>query len=273
MAQTPLRCLQRASSCWGVMLREANSAPGGGAPRITVLGVATTSRRMVHNPAGWHSSRRSMSHYDVLKVSPHATQDQIKKAYYKMSLEHHPDLHGGSIEASEKFRHISEAYEVLGDPLKRSDYDAVYGSNRHTSSDQDRAERDSIFRRPRRTGKTKFNMDAWEEAHYGRHNRTNPPDWRRRHSPHNWWHHHGPRVSPDDAARFWDQEMARKYGGGPSSEQQRKMMEERMKELRNMHRSAMIVLISIFFLASFLNFVFDDHDPSYVRRTNQRVDK
>lgn len=66
---------------------------------------------------------KNKSHYDVLGVTPKATQGDIKSAYYKLSMIHHPDRNKGSSEALAKFREISEAYEVLGNYKLRRLYD------------------------------------------------------------------------------------------------------------------------------------------------------
>lgn len=63
------------------------------------------------------------NYYDILGVSENATQEEIKKAYRKLALKFHPDKSGGSKEYEEKFKKISEAYDVLGDPEKRKRYD------------------------------------------------------------------------------------------------------------------------------------------------------
>ncbi|MDN6195314.1 MAG: molecular chaperone DnaJ [Atopostipes suicloacalis] len=60
--------------------------------------------------------------YDVLGVSRDASQDEIKKAYRKLSKKYHPDLND-SDDAEEKFKEVSAAYETLSDESKRSSYD------------------------------------------------------------------------------------------------------------------------------------------------------
>lgn len=62
-------------------------------------------------------------YYEILGVSRSASQDDIKKAYRKVAMQYHPDRNPGNKEAEEKFKEAAEAYEVLGDPDKRSQYD------------------------------------------------------------------------------------------------------------------------------------------------------
>ena len=62
-------------------------------------------------------------YYEVLGVARSVTQEEIKKAYRKLALQHHPDKHKGDKKAEEKFKEIGEAYEVLSDPQKREAYD------------------------------------------------------------------------------------------------------------------------------------------------------
>ncbi|KAF8134966.1 hypothetical protein EV363DRAFT_1322156, partial [Boletus edulis] len=64
-------------------------------------------------------------YYKVLEVPRTATEDDIKRAYKKMALKWHPDRNQGSEEASQKFKEISEAFEVLSDKNKRTIYDQV----------------------------------------------------------------------------------------------------------------------------------------------------
>ena len=61
--------------------------------------------------------------YNVLGVERSASDDDIKKAYRKLAMKFHPDRNNGSSEAEEKFKEITEAYDVLRDPNKRSMYD------------------------------------------------------------------------------------------------------------------------------------------------------
>jgi molecular chaperone DnaJ len=62
-------------------------------------------------------------YYTVLGVARDAADDDIKKAYRKLAMTYHPDRNGGSPEAEEKFKAITEAYDVLRDPNKRAAYD------------------------------------------------------------------------------------------------------------------------------------------------------
>lgn len=53
------------------------------------------------------------NYYDILGVKPGASKDDIKKAYHKLAMKYHPDRNPGNKEAEEKFKEISEAYDVL----------------------------------------------------------------------------------------------------------------------------------------------------------------
>jgi molecular chaperone DnaJ len=61
--------------------------------------------------------------YNTLGVERTASDDEIKKAYRKLAMTYHPDRNNGSREAEEKFKEITEAYDTLRDPGKRSMYD------------------------------------------------------------------------------------------------------------------------------------------------------
>src|SRR5919107_5123761 len=61
--------------------------------------------------------------YAVLGVQRTASDDEIKKAYRKLAMQWHPDRNNGSKEAEERFKEITEAYDVLRDSNKRAVYD------------------------------------------------------------------------------------------------------------------------------------------------------
>jgi len=62
-------------------------------------------------------------YYEVLGLQKGATKDDIKKAYRKLAIQHHPDKNQGNKESEEKFKEATEAYEILSDDQKRSAYD------------------------------------------------------------------------------------------------------------------------------------------------------
>ena len=62
-------------------------------------------------------------YYEILGVSRSADQDEVKKAYRKLALQHHPDRNPGDKASEAKFREATEAYEILSDATKRKSYD------------------------------------------------------------------------------------------------------------------------------------------------------
>jgi molecular chaperone DnaJ len=62
-------------------------------------------------------------YYEILGLSRDATENDIRKAYRKLAMQYHPDRAKGDKESEEKFKELSEAYSVLIDPEKRSNYD------------------------------------------------------------------------------------------------------------------------------------------------------
>ena len=71
-----------------------------------------------------NSSKNDTQLYDTLGVSKTASETEIKKAYRKMALKHHPDRNPNNKEEAEsKFKEISKAYEILSDKGKRENYD------------------------------------------------------------------------------------------------------------------------------------------------------
>jgi len=84
-------------------------------------------------------------YYDILGLKKDAGQKQVRDAYRRLALLHHPDRNKDSPEAAARMKEINESYAVLSDPRKRSEYDALrqaygssaYGQFRQTYTDQD----------------------------------------------------------------------------------------------------------------------------------------
>ena len=76
-------------------------------------------------------SSTNKDYYKVLGVPKDAPTADIKKAYRKLARQHHPDANKGDSASEEKFKEISEAYDVLSDTTKRKEYDearSLFGS-------------------------------------------------------------------------------------------------------------------------------------------------
>ncbi|XP_076453001.1 dnaJ homolog subfamily C member 30, mitochondrial-like [Babylonia areolata] len=118
-------------------------------------------------------ARSKTYYYDVLRVSPKATQAEIKSAYYKLSKEYHPDINKN--DESNMFTQISEAYEILGNTKKRRMYDhGIYARNEPTAAEHDytesfrQREGFGFERQAPPTGRTnRYNFDEFYRQHYG----------------------------------------------------------------------------------------------------------
>src|SRR6185436_451551 len=73
-------------------------------------------------------------YYESLGVARTAKEDEIKKTYRKLARKYHPDLNPNNKQSEDKFKEIQEAYDVLGDPEKRKQYDQL-GANWKNGSD------------------------------------------------------------------------------------------------------------------------------------------
>lgn len=108
------------------------------------------------------------NHYDTLKITPHATQNEVKSAYYKLTLQYHPDKNKSEY-AKQKFQDIAEAYGVLSNHEQRKTYDRSMLMHRQPASTTTQETPISYYKDKVYSGSSKiYNFDAWMEAHYGK---------------------------------------------------------------------------------------------------------
>lgn len=86
-----------------------------------------------------------VNHYDILGVKSNATFQEIKKAYKRLAVLHHPDKNQGDAKAEETFKQVVEAYHVLSSARRRMDYDRVLGVKQQTL-DQYRYHEGGLYR-------------------------------------------------------------------------------------------------------------------------------
>jgi len=90
---------------------------------------ANTYRKYIQEAKLAAKRAKRKDYYKILGVDKNASGDDVKKAYKKRALIHHPDRHASATEVMRKeqekqFKELGEAYEVLSDPKKRNRYDA-----------------------------------------------------------------------------------------------------------------------------------------------------
>jgi DnaJ-class molecular chaperone len=83
-----------------------------------------------------------MDYYSILEIPKSASAEEIKKAYRKMAMKHHPDRNGGD---DTQFKKIQEAYEILSDPNKKQQYDNPYTNQQQFGFNMNHSDFDSIF--------------------------------------------------------------------------------------------------------------------------------
>ncbi|XP_028840761.1 dnaJ homolog subfamily C member 30, mitochondrial [Denticeps clupeoides] len=140
---------------------------------------AATSVRGVRLYSGSPGGGNEAEYYDILQVSPAASQAQIKTAYYKQSFIYHPDKNAGREDAARRFSQISEAYRVLGNRALRRKYDRglltqtdLQSAGRPSAKDPPGATsgpgtRPGPARPPGAPNRDGFDYDAYIRAHYG----------------------------------------------------------------------------------------------------------
>ena len=120
-----------------------------------------------------HDGKKHKDLYAIMGVSPHATQVQIKEAYYRLSMKYHPDQNRESEDAHTKFTELTEAYSVLGQYDLRRKYDKgmLHQYPRqpsHTHSEHTGHHSTPHASRSTMHGKrSKFDFDEFYRAHYG----------------------------------------------------------------------------------------------------------
>ena len=95
----------------------------------TLTGASISFYYLLHRRF-YADQRSSSNHYDALGVKSDASAQEIKAAFYKLSKKHHPDVNPSDVDASKKFSALSNAYDILGDPVKRREYDNEVFSKR-----------------------------------------------------------------------------------------------------------------------------------------------
>ncbi|MFP3927570.1 MAG: DnaJ domain-containing protein [Desulfobacteraceae bacterium] len=87
-------------------------------------------------------------YYRILGVGNDAPETEIRKAYRRLAFQYHPDRNPGDPSAEDRFKEVAEAYGVLGDPVKRRQYDLSRGRGAHARTSQGprfQYSRDEIF--------------------------------------------------------------------------------------------------------------------------------
>jgi DnaJ-class molecular chaperone len=108
--------------------------------------------------------------YKLLGISSEATTDEIKSAYRKLAKIHHPDTNKGNKTAEEKFKELTEAYEILTDEKKRKQYNIAKGFFSYEApniSSQAKAQAKQAYSREKETVEKNINSKAFSDIFEG----------------------------------------------------------------------------------------------------------
>ncbi|OQR74062.1 dnaJsubfamily C member 30-like [Tropilaelaps mercedesae] len=148
---------------------------------ILISTISTTAARRIFNEqraalqercGQWFTqsrleSRKIKSYYDILEVPENCSANEIKSAFYRLSMKFHPDRNANRPEAVESFRTVSEAYQVLSNQQSREQYDTNVLGLRNAQNKSNI----NVQHRPRRpppTGRSHiYNFDEFYRQHYG----------------------------------------------------------------------------------------------------------
>ena len=83
-------------------------------------------------------------YYEILGIDRSADASTIKKAYRKLAKKYHPDSNPNNAEAAEKFKDVTEAYEILSDPEKKKLYDQYYSETVNSLPEPDLAKVEAV---------------------------------------------------------------------------------------------------------------------------------
>lgn len=115
----------------------------------------------------------SKNYYKILDISEFSTSDEIKNAYRKLARKWHPDIAGNTPDVIAKFKEINEAYEILSNCIKKSDYDKAqkfysYAKNTKSNFKETKNEKQNNTKNDTKTtSQTKDNFKFnWEDFFY-----------------------------------------------------------------------------------------------------------
>ena len=106
--------------------------------------------------------------YELLNLKKDATPQEIRSAFRRLARRYHPDVNPGDKQAEARFKEISQAHEVLGDPNNRSAYDKYGDKWQHADQLEEMEKRNNNF--PRRNTNQSFNFDGELSNLFGNRN-------------------------------------------------------------------------------------------------------